>query len=167
MKINADQFNKKINGQEVVFGTIEDLKGNNSSMNSTGIRVGDVVTFPENIVPGSYPTRPLTGDAEADAKIPRVRGVLVQRNGEVDFFGTSCLAIRDQHNDPFSYTDGNNNVITPEFNKSMCLMYDTVERVEALKGKTITCKSYATIKQKKFQSEEVQDKRVPVIEFVD
>lgn len=167
MKINQSEFNKTINGQTVTFGTIEDLKGNNASFNSSGIRVGDVVTFPEDVVAGSYPTRKLTGDPEVDAKIPRVRGVLVHRNGEVDFLGTACLAIRDQHNDPFSFKrEGSDVTITPEFNKNMCLMDDTAARVEALKGKTITCKEMATITVKKFQSDDTQTKRVPVIEFV-
>lgn len=172
MKISQNDIPQiKVNGFDLTLaGGLDALAGHNSSLLSYGIRVGDKITFPEDaasIHVATYPTRKPSGDAEADKAIPLAKGIYVQRNGNIDFFNPGCLAVRNQFNEPFNYVDDNNVVVTPEFNKQMCNMTDTPARLTHLLGKTITCTAVVTIKQKKFQSEELQDKRVAVIEYVD
>lgn len=171
MKIAINELpDLKVNGQAVtVSGNLSELSGHNSAMISSGIRLGDVIEFPEDeasIHTGSYPIRPLTGDPQTDEAIPRAKGLFVWRNGKLDFFSPNCLAVRNQHNEPFNYVDeATGDVVTPEFNKQMCLLADTPARIQELLGKKITCKQIVTIKQKKFQSEELKDSRVAVIEY--
>lgn len=135
---------------------LEDLKNNNTSFATYGVRKGDIIKFPKTLEDVQVFSQPIRIDSDITQNI-----LVVHRNDRLDYLSFGALHKKDV-----------NNIYSCLFAEQMGQYDNDYDRLIALLGKTITAVDTKVIKAPIYDNNtgvviegEAREQNVPIIEY--